>query len=157
TGGGQVKLDVGCTAPAGPITGSSSVASGHSGVTYSISGVTGTINYTSTVPSGVTITGGQGTTSITVDYSCAASSGNVTVTPSNGSCDGTPNSLAVTVTGVGAAGAISGASTVCAGQSGVAYSISAVSGATTYNWTVPGGAFVVSGQGTTSITVNWGS
>lgn len=44
---------------------------------------------------------------------------------------------------------------VCAGQSGVTYSVPAVSGATNYTWTVNGGT-IASGQGTTSITVNWG-
>jgi len=59
--------------------------------------------------------------------------------------------------GVGAAGTITGSSLVCANATGVSYSISTVSGATTYTWTVPSGASVASGQGTTSITVNWGS
>ncbi len=59
--------------------------------------------------------------------------------------------------GVGAAGTITGASSACANAAGVSYSISAVSGATTYTWTVPSGASVASGQGTISITVNWGS
>jgi hypothetical protein len=37
------------------------------------------------------------------------------------------------------------------------YSVGAISGATTYNWTVPIGWHIVSGQGTTSITVIPGS
>lgn len=37
----------------------------------------------------------------------------------------------------------------------VVYAIAAVSGATGYNWTVPTGATIVSGQGTTAITVNF--
>jgi cytoskeletal protein CcmA (bactofilin family) len=59
--------------------------------------------------------------------------------------------------GVGAAGTITGSTSVCANATAVSYSISAVSGATTYTWTVPSGASVASGQGTTSITVDWGS
>jgi hypothetical protein len=58
---------------------------------------------------------------------------------------------------VGAAGAITGPTSVCAGATGVTYSISAVGGATAYTWTVPSGASIASGQGTTSITLNWGS
>ncbi|MGA1531153.1 MAG: autotransporter-associated beta strand repeat-containing protein, partial [Kiritimatiellia bacterium] len=46
---------------------------------------------------------------------------------------------------------------VCAGASGVTYSISSVSGADTYTWSVPEGASILSGQGTTQITVDWGS
>src|SRR5207249_4198235 len=79
TGSGLVKLDVGCTAPAGPITGSSSVPSGQSGVSYSISSVSGATTYNWTAPSGASIASGQGTTSVTVNYTCSASSGNVTV------------------------------------------------------------------------------
>ncbi len=142
---------------AGSITGSASVNTGDSSVSYSISSVSGATTYTWTVPSGATIASGQGSTSITVNYSCAASSGAVMVTPSNGGCNGTANSLGVTVTDVGAAGSISGSASVCTGQTSVAYSISSVSGATTYTWIVPSGATVASGQGTTSVTINWGS
>lgn len=47
--------------------------------------------------------------------------------------------------------------TVCNGVSGEAYSISAIAGATSYDWTVPAGATITAGQGTTSISVDWGS
>ncbi len=56
---------------------------------------------------------------------------------------------------VGSAGSITGSSSVNAGASGVAYSIASVSGALSYTWTVPSGASVASGLGTTSITVNY--
>jgi autotransporter-associated beta strand protein len=157
---GQVNLIVtsSCSVgPAGPISGSTSVNSGASGVAYSISSVSGASIYTWTVPSGISIASGQGTTSITVNYSCSANSGSITVTPSNGSCSSTATNLSVTVTGVGTAGSISGLTSVCAGQAGLGYSISSVNGATTYSWTVPSGATITGGQGTTSITVTWGS
>lgn len=158
---GQVNLVVGSSGcsvgAAGSISGPSTVASGTNGVTYSISSVSGATVYTWTVPSGASVASGQGTTSITVNYSCSATSSNVTVTPSSGSCTGTAGSLAITVTGVGSAGSISGPTTVCAGQTGAGYSISGVSGATTYTWAVPSGATIASGQGGASISVNWGS
>lgn len=56
-----------------------------------------------------------------------------------------------------AAGVITGTSSVCAGTTGGGYSIVAVSGADSYEWTVPAGATIASGQGTTSITVDFGS
>jgi hypothetical protein len=155
---GQVNLVVSSSCSvgaAGSISGLASVAAGTNGVTYSISSVSGATTYTWTVPTGATIASGLGTTSITVNYACTASSGNVQVTPSNGSCSGTAASLGVTVTGVGAAGSISGPASVNAGTNGVNYSISSVSGATTYTWTVPSSATIASGQGTTSITVNY--
>ena len=51
--------------------------------------------------------------------------------------------------------AIAGKGSVSANATGEVYSIDAVSGATGYNWTVPNGAAITSGQGTTSITVNF--
>jgi hypothetical protein len=54
-------------------------------------------------------------------------------------------------------GAITGTTSPCQKAAGVAYSISAVAGATSYTWTVPVGASVASGQGSTSITVNFGT
>ncbi|NNC95168.1 MAG: DUF2341 domain-containing protein [Chitinophagales bacterium] len=47
--------------------------------------------------------------------------------------------------------------TICSSSIGETYSIAAVSGATSYDWTVPVGAAITAGQGTTSITVDWGS
>ena len=56
----------------------------------------------------------------------------------------------------GTAGAISGDVTACQNETGVTYSIASVPTATTYTWSVPTGATVASGQGTTSISVNFG-
>jgi len=157
---GQVRLIVtasGGVGAAGPITGPTSANAGDSGAGYSIASVSGATTYTWLVPSGATVASGQGTNSITVNFGCGAISGNVSVTPSNPGGSGGSSSLAVTVTNVGAAGSITGASAVCASQSGVTYFIASVSGATTYTWAVPSGATIASGQGTTSITVNWAS
>lgn len=55
----------------------------------------------------------------------------------------------------GQAGPISGSNSVCAPGS-YSYSISPVSGATSYVWTVPAGATIASGQGTVSVSVNYG-
>ena len=52
---------------------------------------------------------------------------------------------------------ISGLSTVCAGSQNISYSIAAVSGASGYIWVVPSGASIISGQGTTSVLVNFGT
>jgi uncharacterized protein (TIGR02145 family) len=54
-------------------------------------------------------------------------------------------------------GAISGLNLVCSGQSGVEYSISAVTGADSYIWKVPTGATITAGNGSTTITVTFGS
>lgn len=54
-----------------------------------------------------------------------------------------------------AAGKITGSPTVCAGQTGVAYSVGAISGATGYSWSLPTGATIATGSNTNSITVNY--
>ncbi|MGZ3864525.1 MAG: extracellular catalytic domain type 1 short-chain-length polyhydroxyalkanoate depolymerase [Bacteroidia bacterium] len=51
--------------------------------------------------------------------------------------------------------AINGSQNVSVNQTGVTYSVTNTSGST-YNWTVPSGASIVSGQGTNQITVNFG-
>ncbi len=53
-----------------------------------------------------------------------------------------------------AASTITGSSSVCSNQTGVNFSANNVSGYT-YNWTVPGGATIVSGQTTNAIAVNF--
>ncbi len=69
------------------------------------------------------------------------------------------NAINVTVSsgggGLGAIGSISGANSICGPTNGVAYSISTVTGATNYTWTAPPGATIASGQGTTSVTINY--
>ncbi len=52
--------------------------------------------------------------------------------------------------------AISGATTLCNGSKLNVYSVSAASGFT-FNWTVPTGATITTGQGTNSIKVTWGT
>ncbi|MEO9145252.1 MAG: YDG domain-containing protein [Ginsengibacter sp.] len=52
-------------------------------------------------------------------------------------------------------GTITGNATVCQGQNPVTYSILSVANATSYQWTVPSGANIISGQGTLSIIVNY--
>jgi hypothetical protein len=97
---------------------------------------------------------GATTQSITVSEAGRYS---VTVTDKKGN-SATSSGVDVTVTlTVAAAGEIAGPNSVTPGQTGTEYSVSGVSGATEYTWTVPDGASIESGQGSTSITVNWGS
>jgi hypothetical protein len=57
--------------------------------------------------------------------------------------------------GLGTPGTISGQTNICGTASNVPYTIAPVSGATSYTWTVPPGAVIASGQGTSSINVNY--
>ena len=52
--------------------------------------------------------------------------------------------------------AVNGLQTVSANQTSVTYSVTSTA-STTYTWTVPTGATIVSGQGTNQITVNFGT
>ncbi len=54
-------------------------------------------------------------------------------------------------------GDISGLGSVCEGDMGIGYTISEVLGATAYAWSVPEGATIISGAGTASITVDFGT
>jgi hypothetical protein len=97
--------------------------------------VSGVTTYTWTLPSGWT--GGSNTTYITA--TAGSTGGDVRVTASN-DCGMSPAaSLTVSVKAAPPTpGSISGLDTVCTGTSNM-YSVSPVSGATTYAWTLPGG------------------
>ena len=75
-----------------------------------------------------------------------------------GSCSGNPTSTAGMLTinpAPGAAGTITGMASVCQGESGIVFSVSSVSSAASYSWSVPTGATITNGSGTNSITVSF--
>jgi gliding motility-associated-like protein len=75
-----------------------------------------------------------------------------------GACSTETASDSVTLTincTVSSLGAISGDDTVCQDASNVVYTVPVDSNVVTYNWQVPTGATIVSGQGTNSITVDF--
>jgi large repetitive protein len=140
------------TLPAQPgtISGNSVVCQG-TNQTYSVAAVSGATSYSWTLPSGWT--GSSTTNSITVNV--GSSGGTLSVSANNNCGTGTARTLAISVTTLPAQpGTISGNSVVCQGSSQT-YSVAAVSGATSYSWTLPSGW---TGSSTTnSITVNVGS
>ncbi|MBL0103431.1 MAG: proprotein convertase P-domain-containing protein [Bacteroidetes bacterium] len=142
----------------GAVSGTASVCQGQSGVVYSIAPVANATTYAWTLPSGASITAGSGTNSITVSFSASAASGTISVTPSNScSTGGSSPAFAVTVNTLpSAAGAITGPIQVCMGSSAT-FSVGAISGSTSYSWTLPTGASITSGSGTNSITVSFGT
>ena len=115
-------------------------------------------SYTWSVNNG-TITGSSPINTVTINWNNIAGAGWVRVTETNTTtlCSFTTANYNVSVGSLapGAPGAITGPATVCFGESGVNYSISAVTDATNYVWTVPAGVTLVSGQGTLGITVNF--
>jgi hypothetical protein len=137
----------------GPINGPAAVCSGTS-ASFSVPAVTGVTN-TWIVPPDATITTGQGTNAITVQWGVSA--GFVSVTAQIGTCTSSAQSQGVNVEILPSpAQAISGPDTVCQGFSGFQYSIPVISNASSYNWTVPSGAVISQGQGTEAIQVDFG-
>ncbi len=129
--------------------------------TYSITSVARASSYVWTVPTGATILSGQGTNSINVNMTAGLVNDLVTVTPQN-ACGA---AIVTSKKDVGSGGApvkpdvVYGTMAVCAylGIGSVTYSITPVSGASSYLWVKPTGATILSGQGTTSITVSFTS
>ncbi|MBL0340063.1 MAG: PKD domain-containing protein [Bacteroidetes bacterium] len=137
----------------GPVVG---ICAGTTNVAYTIAAVNTATGYNWIAPPNATMTSGQGTTSVTVSFSALFTSGSLQVTASN--ICGTSNARSTTVRSApGTPGTISGIASVCANQTGVPYSIVAVAGAIGYEWIVPVGALIVSGQNSTSIVVNYGT
>lgn len=81
----------------GNISGSISICAPSNGQSYSINTVSGASGYTWTAPAGSFITSGQGTTNITINFTTAATSGNLTVTATDGSCTSLPSTLPITI------------------------------------------------------------
>jgi gliding motility-associated-like protein len=80
----------------------------------------------------------------------------VTGIAANGCRSGTAVNVVVTSTSPPAPGPIVGPPLACVGLTGM-YSISPVSNASTYSWTVPPGSSILAGQGTTTVLVSFGS
>lgn len=103
----------------GSISGNQTICGTQNNITYTIAAVAGATSYNWTVPSGATIVSGQGTTSISVNYAAGASSGDVTVNATNGTCNTAPSSLAITIGSVSIAAPTGGgdqSQAVCPGN-----------------------------------------
>jgi len=147
----------GMPGPAGTITGSSAVCLGSNGIAYYVPPITNAIAYVWSLPAGATVATGDGTNSITVNFASDAVSGDITVFGNSLCGDGTisaPFHVMITQLPL-AAGPITGADSVCAGELGVAYSVAPVPNATGYTWNLPLGAFIASGGNTANITVDF--
>ncbi|MBC7865332.1 MAG: PKD domain-containing protein [Bacteroidia bacterium] len=136
-----------------PITGGNPSCANTSGIVYSVTNTPGN-TYVWSVPAGATIVSGQGTNSITLNW--GANGGTITCTESNSCGAGAPVTINVSFSSPPVTSTITGVSPLCPNQTGTVYTVTNNIGST-YAWTVPVGAFIVSGQGTNSIIVNWGT
>ena len=142
---------------AGYITGSPSVCAGDNGIPYSTTTIPNTTWYIWTIPAGASIASGTGTSSITVNFSSSATPGNIIVTGNNSCGNGMSSpSFPVAISQMPvAAGTITGPDVVCAGTNGAIYSVAPITNATTYDWTIPSGAMITAGAGTSQIMVSF--
>lgn len=129
---------------------------GTSNVSFSVAPVAGASAYNWILPPNASFAGGQGTNAVLLDFNASFISGTLSVSASN-TC-GLSNSLTKTIRSVPARpGSITGNTNVCMNQSGLTYSIGLVDGASAYQWVVPAGASIVSGQNSNAIVVNFGN
>jgi hypothetical protein len=137
------------------ITGPASLCAGSGSSTYTTQA--GFTNYVWTVSSGGTINSGQSTNTLIVTWNASGSQTvSVNYTNANGCSALTPTVYGVTVNPLpNPAGPVTGTPELCAGTSGVAYTVAPVPNASAYVWTLPMGATISSGNGSSSITVDF--
>jgi hypothetical protein len=124
---------------------------------YYYSTETGMNNYQWTVSPGATIIWGLGTKDLIVTWDQPGTQWvRVNYTNSSGCTALNPTQLNVTVNPIpGVAGAITGPTTVCAGATGINFSVPMIPNAVTYVWSLPPGASISGGSGTNSIAVDF--
>ena len=122
-------------------------------ITHTTSGATG-IGTATGLPAGVTAN--WATNTITISGTpTAAGTFNYTI-PLTGGCGTVTANGTITVNAIPVTSVITGNATPPCSGVGLVYSVTNTS-LSTYSWTVPTGANIVSGQGTSSITVNFGT
>ena len=123
---------------------------------YSVAAVVNATSYTWMPPAACTIKSvSKDGTQITLGVPPNFTTGTLSVTANNFCGSSTPQTKALTNL-PGRPGVISGPVSVSALQSGLIYKVPAVPGLT-YDWGVPPGAKIMSGQNTPAIKVNWGT
>jgi hypothetical protein len=141
--------------PVPAISGESKICKGAGETTYSTE--VGMKDYAWTISGGGEITSGNGTNSIKVKWNNSGyQQVNVNYTNAAGCSAKQATSFNVTVNDLPAtAGTITGPDQVCQGTQGVLFSIPIIENATSYQWSLPVGAEIVSGAGNNLIVVNF--
>ena len=149
------------------ITGPSTIC-GLTTATYSVQQESG-VTYQWNVPNGMTIVSGQNSSTIVVSIENQSTTGSISVR-SLSTC-GTSNRRTLDIGTIPIINSINGATTLCGaaqatiGNNGTVlnnnplnqytYSVAAISGVSSYQWAVPNGSTIISGQGSNSIVVNF--
>ena len=140
----------------GSISGSAKVCPGET-VTYSVAAVARATEYAWVLPAGMTFVGSSNTNVIQVQVSASYMGGDVKVCAGNACGFSGLRTRTTSLNSPLTPGVITGQVTGLCNASLVNYSIAAVSGATSYDWVAPAGATIVSGQGTTQISISYGT
>jgi len=138
------------------IIGPDTVCQGQNSVYYYVDSLHFTTTYIWTLSPGAS--GTSDTAEITLDYATTATSGTLIVKGHNHCGDGPDTTLQITVNPLpGPAGTVTGPDTVCQTDSGIPFTTHSIQDATTYVWTMPPGATIISGAGTDSINIDFGA
>ena len=137
----------------GSITGTKNGVCAGTLKTYSIASVTNATNYTWVAPANSVIFSGQGTTSIKIQFGASFTSGSLSVSANNACVSSNTKSSAINSV-PSTPGTITGPVTNLCGSTST-YSITSVTGATSYTWTVTNGGSITSGQGTRTVQITW--
>jgi gliding motility-associated-like protein len=133
------------------ITGPDTVCSGSS-ANYFVTNVAGS-TYSWTVTGGLPLTGSGSNINVTWG---APGTGTVTVIETNAvGCSDTAVTLNVVINPIPITPAITGPNPVCEGTLGSVYTVPSTAGSS-YNWSVVGNGTIMFGQGTNSVTIDWG-
>ncbi len=141
-----------CIIPSTPpfITGAAQVCKG-STVSFSVNNNANVTNYNWVAPANATIASGQGTNAVTVSFAANYTAGNLCVAAGNACGTSAPKckriSPVVSRTPGNVVGELNGNCNTT-----VSLSVPAVNGALSYDWSLPAGTTILSGQGTNAIT-----
>jgi uncharacterized protein (TIGR02145 family) len=135
---------------AGVMAGLTTVCQGQDSVSYSVPEIANAAFYVWTLPLGAADT--SSINSIIVNYGNSAVSGLITVNGNNSCGDGALSALTITVNPLPETpGSIIGIETLCQGQDSVSYSVSDITNAISYVWSLPEGAIGTSSINTISV------
>jgi len=154
-GSDEATKQVGCTYPVvanATITGLNSICGAVNCQSYSVAGITGADDITWSATTGGTLCQQSGNTA---SFSFTQSS-TIRIVASNACGDAAPVTLNVEIKQKPATSAISGEAAPACASAGNVYSVTGSAGSS-YQWTVPSGAQIVSGNNTNSITVDFGT
>lgn len=150
----DIHLQISVPVKPSSISGPARLCPGDS-ATYSVATVVRARSYTWNLPAGLTLVNGAGTNIIRVVADASYTGGTLGVSAVNACGTGAERNKNLSLNTPTTPGIISGASSGLCQLQGVAYSIAPMNGMTTYSWTASTSASIVSGNGSTSVIVDF--